>query len=187
MMSETILKAGVRLQRTVENTLAYAQIEMISTDPEKQRLLRNNILPDTVCVIEDSIAVVAKKWNRVEDVKVQLENQVLRISVENLTRIIEELVDNAFKFSEKGTPIVVKAVNGQNNYKILIHDRGRGLTTEQIEHVGAYMQFERVLHEQQGSGLGLIIAKRLVELHKGTLHIRSIQDQGTIIAIEFKI
>ena len=187
MMSGMILKGGIRLQRTVENTLAYAQIEMIATDPEKQRLLRNNILPDTVCVIEDSIASMAKKWNRTVDVQAKLENQVLRISVENLTRIIEEVVDNAFKFSKSGTPVVIKAINGKSSYKILIHDNGRGMTTEQIEHVGAYMQFERVLHEQQGSGLGLIIAKRLVELHKGALHIRSMQGQGTIIAIEFKV
>jgi len=187
MMSGMILKGGVRLQRTVENTLAYAQIEMIATDPEKKRLLRNNILPDTVCVIEDSIATVAEKWNRTKDVQLQLENQVLRISAENLTRIIEEIVDNAFKFSDNGTPVVVKSINSTASFKILIYDKGRGMTADQIEHVGAYMQFERMLHEQQGSGLGLTIAKRLVELHKGALHIRSVPKQGTIVTIEFKV
>lgn len=187
MMSNMILKAGNRLQRTVENTLAYAQIEMIASDAEKLRLLRNNILPDTVCVIEDSIAMISEKWDRSNDLRVKLENQVLRISVENLTRIIEELVDNAFKFSESGTPVTIKTVASDSSYKILIHDRGRGMTAEQIEQVGAYIQFERMLYEQQGSGLGLTIAKRLIELHQGKLSIRSIQGDGTLITVEFKI
>jgi len=187
MMSSMILKSGHRLQRTVENTLAYAQIEMIASDPDKLKLLRNNILPDTVCVIQDSISMVSEKWNRPNDLRVKLENQVLRISVENLTRIIEELVDNAFKFSESGTPVTIKAVSNETSYKILIHDRGRGMSAEQIEQVGAYIQFERMLYEQQGSGLGLTIAKRLIELHHGKLHIRSVQGDGTLITIEFKI
>lgn len=186
MMSSMILKAGARLQRTVENTLAYAQIEMLSSDPEKQRLLRNNILPDASCVIEDSIATIAEKWDREMDIRLRLENQILRISEENLSRVIEEVVDNAFKFSDDGTPVTIKAINSQNSYKILIHDKGRGMSPDQIEHVGAYMQFERVLYEQQGSGLGLTIAKRLVELHNGSLHIRSVQGEGTFITIEFK-
>lgn len=187
MMSAMILKSGVRLQRTVENTLAYAQIEMVSSDPEKQRLLRNNILPDTVCVIEDSIATIAEKWDRKADIRLQLENQVLRISKENLSRIIEELVDNALKFSDDATPVTIKTINNENNYKILIHDKGRGMSPDQIKQVGAYMQFERVLYEQQGSGLGLTIAKRLVELHNGSFHIRSIQGEGTLITIKFII
>ncbi len=187
MMSNMILKAGHRLQRTVENTLAYAQLEMIASDQEKLRLLRNNILPDTACVIEDSISIISEKWDRTCDLRVTLENQVLRISVENLTRIIEEIVDNAFKFSENGTPVTIKAVSNEESYKIMVHDKGRGMTADQIKQVGAYIQFERMLYEQQGSGLGLTIAKRLIELHQGKLSIRSIQGDSTLITIEFKI
>jgi two-component system, sensor histidine kinase and response regulator len=187
MMSALILKAGYRLQRTVENTLAYAQIEMILNNPEKLRLLRNHILPDTACVIEDSIAMVAKKWKRETNISVKLENQVLRISEENFTRIIEELVDNAFKFSDPDTPIEIRAFNNNGKYKILVRDNGRGMTSEQIKQVGAYIQFDRMLHEQQGSGLGLTIAKRLVELHNGTFFIRSLPNEGTLITVQFDV
>jgi signal transduction histidine kinase len=64
-----------------------------------------------------------------------------------------------------------------------VSDQGSGFSTEQIARIGAYMQFDRRMHEQQGLGLGLTIAKRLVALHGGTLSIESTKEQGaTIIA-----
>jgi signal transduction histidine kinase len=64
-----------------------------------------------------------------------------------------------------------------------VGDQGSGFSTEQIARIGAYMQFDRRMHEQQGLGLGLTIAKRLVALHGGTLSIESTKDHGaTIIA-----
>jgi len=44
-----------------------------------------------------------------------------------------------------------------------VKDQGRGFSTEHINKIGAYMQFDRKMHEQQGLGLGLTIARRLTE------------------------
>jgi len=66
-----------------------------------------------------------------------------------------------------------------------VSDQGRGFTSEQIARVGAYMQFDRKLHEQQGQGLGLTIAKRLVELHGGKFSIVSDKISGTIVSARF--
>ena len=61
------------------------------------------------------------------------------------------------------------------------------MTAEQIKSLGAYMQFNRALFEQQGLGLGFTLAQRLVELHSGKLRIESRPDQGTAIGIEMSI
>ena len=50
---------------------------------------------------------------------------------------------------------------------------GRGFSPEHVRRGGAYMQCDRKMHEQQGQGLGLAIAKSLIELHGGTLTIQS--------------
>jgi signal transduction histidine kinase len=66
-----------------------------------------------------------------------------------------------------------------------VSDRGRGFSTEHITKVGAYMQFDRKMQEQQGLGLGLTIAKRLTELHGGTLTIQSERGSTTTVSVKF--
>ncbi|MPN46374.1 Adaptive-response sensory-kinase SasA [bioreactor metagenome] len=55
------------------------------------------------------------------------------------------------------------------------------MTTEQIKAIGAFMQFQREVNEQQGIGLGLTIAKRIIEIHDGFIDIISNKNQGTTI------
>jgi signal transduction histidine kinase len=69
---------------------------------------------------------------------------------------------------------------------ISVSDNGRGMSREQIASIGAYMQFDRKMHEQQGSGLGLIIAKKITELHKGEFNIQSSAQDGTRVNLIFE-
>jgi two-component system, sensor histidine kinase and response regulator len=61
------------------------------------------------------------------------------------------------------------------------------MSPEQISRVGAYVQFERNLYEQQGMGLGLILAKRLAKLYGGDLTITSKPGQGTTVSVTLQI
>jgi len=184
MMADMIFDSGMRLQRLAENMLAYAQIELIASSKEQQEQLRNNILRDPANIIEKTAEKIAEQYNRLQDMTLDLDHKVLRISSENLTKIIEEVLDNAFKFSECESPVIVRTAALESHYVISIVDSGRGMTRKQIDMVGAYMQFDRVVYEQQGMGMGLIIAKRLAELHGGHLTIDSQPDHGTEVVIE---
>ena len=72
-------------------------------------------------------------------------------------------------------------------FTLSIVDQGRGLSAQQIAQVGAYVQFERDRHEQQGPGLGLAIAKRLAELHGGDLLIESVPGRQTTVRVALPI
>lgn len=186
-MAHYIVKAGNRLFRLIENYLIYAQIEINSTSDDWVNELRNTCIPHAADVIGRSAEQKAEEVGRKNDLILETVNADVAISEDHLAKIIEELVDNAFKFSEPGTLVQVTTTTDDDTFALRISDRGRGMTVEQINNVGAYMQFERKLYEQQGMGLGLILAKRFTELHGGTLSITSSPGQGTNVAIELRI
>lgn len=191
---ETILEyarhitvATSRLERLIENYLIYAQIEIIHADPEELQAARNHIVKDSSAIIEEMATNIAHQFERLHDLRVDLAKVAFRMSEKDLRKIILEVVDNAFKFSTPGTPVTIESAREEDQFCIVISDAGRGMTDEQTQSFGAYMQFGRDLYEQQGVGMGLIIAKRLVQLHQGKIHIESQIDEGTTVFIRFSI
>jgi signal transduction histidine kinase len=100
-----------------------------------------------------------------------------------LRKILEELVDNAFRYSKTGAIVTVAADVQGSDWHLEIGDQGRGMTAEQIAQIAAYTQFERNYYEQQGVGLGLYLSKRLVELHGGSFWIDSLPHRYTRVHI----
>jgi two-component system, sensor histidine kinase and response regulator len=185
-MGRTIVNSAQRLHHLIENYLIYAQIEIIGNDPKRVNSMLGTGMtgsPDEVITLE--ACRVAEHYERTNDLQIEVVGAPIKVSDEHLRKIIGELVDNAFKFSKEGTPVKVNALVGRDTFLISIGDFGRGMTTEQVSQIGAYMQFERKFYEQQGSGLGLIVAKRLVELYGGKFSIESVPQHGTSIKLIF--
>jgi two-component system sensor histidine kinase/response regulator len=182
-MGHVIHQSGRRLERLIENFLIYAQLELVASDPKNINALRIGQTEHPVPLIEKAARAIATQVNRPTDLILELVDVTVPMAEEYLAKIVDELVQNAFKFSKAGTQVYVKLDEAFNMAVLSVSDQGSGFSTEQIARIGAYMQFDRRMHEQQGLGLGLTIAKRLVALHGGTLSIESTKEQGaTIIA-----
>lgn len=182
-----IVKSGERLQRLIENYLVYAQLELIASDPKQVEALRNHIIKNVDDIIREEATNAAENNQRQGDLRLELCNVALQISAQDLRKIVGEIVQNAFKFSPAGTKVTVAIRHDEHEFNLTIHDNGRGMTAEQIQHMGAYMQFERKLFEQQGVGLGFSIAKSLVQIHSGQMSVTSIPGVETTVQITFPI
>lgn len=180
--AHAISKAGTRLNRLFENYLVYIQLEHLS-DPKDIEALRNHITRDASEIICQQATAAAEARERLGNLSLNLTPRAVRISGDNLGKIIVELVDNAFKFSEAGTPVTVQSSYEKGMYWIDVVDQGRGMKPEEIKTIGAWMQFNREFFEQQGIGMGLAIARRLIDLHDGQLRIQSIPGQGTLMRV----
>jgi signal transduction histidine kinase len=185
-MAQMIHLSATNLHKLIQNFLVYAQIELIATDPKRIAALRNSVTEHPRMIISEVCWQKAKQLEREKDLALELTDTKVQISEENLKKVIEELISNAFKFSQAGTPVHVTTTTLNHFFIIEINNFGRGMTSQQIADIGAYMQFERKFYEQQGTGLGLIIAKRLVELHGGSLTIQSIPSQKTTVYVKLK-
>ncbi|HEY9871808.1 MAG TPA: response regulator [Candidatus Obscuribacterales bacterium] len=182
-MAETIYKSAKDLDRLVQNFLLYAELEVIATEPEKLKTLRNSYSDFSAEVITEVAKQKTKEVGREADISLKLIDAPVQISETDLKKIVEELLDNAFKYSKSGTLVSVISSINQNTLVIEIINKGRGMTSEQIENIGAYMQFARKVYAQEGSGLGLFIAKRLAELHGGELYIESVPNEETTVRV----
>jgi len=186
--AQHINNAAMRLYRLIENYLTYVRIESTLRDPHLRDQLYDRETYQPGSIVEYMTNNRAKLADREADLRLDVTApSTARISEDDLGRIIDSLVDNAFKFSEKGKPVEVKARENGDRLTITIADQGRGMSASDIASVGAYMQFDRMIYEQQGTGLGLIIAKRLAELYGGSLEITSEKGVGTTVTVTLLI
>jgi two-component system, sensor histidine kinase and response regulator len=181
-MVDIVHHSAQRLQRLILNYLLYAELELAAAAPPAAP-----VLPAPGMNLHALVTAVATQKahpaQREADLSFDLAEATLLISEDHLRKIVEELLDNAFKFSRAGTAVRVTGTRTDQAYTLAFVDHGIGLTVKQIADIGAYMQFERKLHEQQGSGLGLTIARRLVELYGGKLSIESIPGLQTTVSV----
>lgn len=186
-MGQVIQDSGKRLERLIENFLIYTQIELLGSDPQRVSALRKKQTVSPRKIVEARATYQAEAAGRKNDLVLELSDKTVAISEEYLIKIVDELTHNALKFSNPGTSVKVNLFPADGQLALSIRDRGRGLNTDQIKKIGAYMQFDRKQHEQQGLGLGLTIAKKLTELHGGSLALQSEPDMGTMVMVKLPL
>jgi signal transduction histidine kinase len=182
-----IRQSGQRLERLIENFLIYAQLEIVAGDGEKTAALRSAKNAHAAENVRDEAGIRAGEAGRPGDLLLELADAPVAIGQEYFRKIVSELVENAFKFSENGQRVQVSLAKASGWLELSVRDAGRGFSTEQIQSVGAYLQFERKMYDHQGLGLGLAIAKKLAQLHDGTLTITSSPGGGSTVAVRLPL
>lgn len=183
-IAELIYTSANRLNTLVKRFLVYSNLELIAKNLEKVRQIQEQ---RNKCFTEKIISEVALKKAtencRQNDLKLYIQESTVQLPEENLSILIEELLENAFKFSLASSEIkVVSNIEG-SKFNLYVIDRGRGMTIEEINKIGAFVQFNRKLWEQQGSGLGLAIVRHIVKLYGGEFTIDSSLAKGTIVSV----
>jgi signal transduction histidine kinase len=107
----------------------------------------------------------------------------IRGDAERLRQVVVNLVDNAVKYSPAGGEVRVAAHARSGWVCVDVTDHGRGIPREQ--HQLIFEKFGRAKTDgnQPGTGLGLFIARSIVEAHGGTLEVRSVVDRGTTFTL----
>jgi two-component system, sensor histidine kinase and response regulator len=185
LMATSIQDSAKRLHRLTENFLVYTQIQSLAANPREVAELQKQRALGLRSTIEDIVMTQATVFSRQDDVTLDVDEAEIVISNQNFYKIVDEVVSNAFKFSTAGQKITVLAKDHTDHYTLAITDCGRGMKEEYIKRIGAYSQFEREIHEQQGAGLGLAIVKKLVEMHNGTFELESVVDDHTTVRLTF--
>jgi len=174
--------AASLLRRRIENCLLYAEIERLASDWQQAASLQEH-RSGVREIVEPVAREKARALERTADLDLRIDDALAAISADSLKKMMEELLDNAFRYSLPGRAVQLKSAVVADPVALSIIDQGCGMTPEQVAQAGGPMPLDQVLLVQQGSGLGLAIARRLIELHRGTLIIHSKPGRGTTVTV----
>jgi hypothetical protein len=109
----------------------------------------------------------------------------LLLDREKISFAIKQIIDNAYKFSDKEGKVVISLKNACASYKIIIEDSGIGIAKEELPKIfEKFYQVDSSLTGQiRGFGLGLYYAKEFVRLHNGSISFESEPGKGSRVTI----
>lgn len=125
------------------------------------------------------------------DIRLELEPKELFLQTDSyqLGRVLQNIMQNAEKYSPEGSEIWIKGKQHQNEYWIEIHDVGRGISPAEKQKI--FEKFYRVsqgnLHDVKGLGLGLYLSKQIIESLNGSISVESQIGKGSIFTLKLPI
>ena len=185
-ISKIIRDETKRLTFLVDKVL---QMSVFEQQNIKIELQENNVNEIIQTITENySLKVHSKGGNLYTELHAH--NAFVDIDEMHFANIIYNLLDNAIKYSQENTPIIItiSTWNDKNNLYISIEDNGIGIKKEYLKHI--FDKFYRVptgnRHDIKGFGLGLSYVKKIVKLHNGNIKVESEPNIGTKFVIELK-
>jgi len=174
-----VVEATRRLKRLVERNALYAKLTSGAYDTNAPRQRTTQVDP----IVRDCARQCAATHDRLADLTLRIEPEALPVDPDLLRALVGELVNNAFKFSDAGTPVRVCGSMSAHEYVFSVSDQGRGISASQIQDISAYRQFDRDRYEQQGLGLGLALCQRICDVTGGRIEYESAPDAGTTVRV----
>ncbi len=178
-----VVQSGRHLLSLVNDILDLSKIEA-----GRMELAREWVAPRLVIdAVHGSVQPLAQKQGVTLVLEVPEELPQLYVDEMRFRQILFNLLSNGIKFTPAGGKVTLRALLVDDRLEVQVIDTGVGIRPEDL--VRLFREFERVEDgtrpKVEGTGLGLALTKRLVELHGGTIHVESTPDVGS--AFTFKL
>ena len=177
VFAKAILHNAERLTDMVSSLLDLSRIEYGELKLNFQEIDLNKFFENFI----SSISNLSKKKNINILYKPNHEG-LIKGDLQAIERIMNNLIDNAIKYSDEGSDIEISTENDEKYIKVMVADSGSGISEEDQDHI--FSRFYRTASaratDNQGSGLGLAIVKHLVNNLNGDVGIDSKEQSGSI-------
>ena len=181
--ADIIRQENVRMNNQVEKVLQMALIDrqnfsLRATDVDLHQIIENAVT---------NISLQVEKRGGTVSKHLQADTATVQGDLTHLSNIVNNLLDNANKYSPETPVIEVHTRNYRGGFELTIKDHGRGMTPEQRKHI--FDKFYRAhtgnLHDVKGFGLGLSYVKAMVDAHNGTIQVKSDLGRGSSFILWF--
>lgn len=176
----TILDSNEKLAKLIAQLFEYSKLEAKQLEPKKEAFFISELAQDIFFKYQ-----LLAKANEVEmDLVCPPNLPMVFADLGMVERVIQNLMDNALKFTPKGGKVTIALNNMGQNVEVKIADTGPGIPEEEQSFI-----FERYRQaasgaEKKGTGLGLAIVKKMLELHDATIQVQSRLNEGTVFRFQ---
>lgn len=177
----TIVSASENLSTLVSNILNLTKLE-------NQEIVPNAAPYDLTRQLSDCALAHEAQWEKKQiDFDAQLEERLMIMADERMLEIVfNNLIANAIKFTEPGGRIVLRQEKEGADVLVTISDTGCGMTQETVKHIFDKFYQGDTSHSGEGNGLGLALAKRVLDISGGTICVRSAPGEGSEFTVRLK-
>ena len=179
--NKIILDESKRLAKLIEDVLDLSKLE-----GEKETLDKENF--DFVVLLKNltnGFKELADKKNINYSVEIPEAEIIINADKERISKSFSNLISNAFKFTESGGRVTVIVQDFLREAEIIISDTGIGIPQDELQFIfEKFNKVETQTKKTKGSGLGLVTVKKIIDLHKGLIRVKSEVNKGTTFIIK---
>ena len=179
---ESIYEDSIWLINLVENLLSITRVENGSMQIKTQMEVVDELLAEAVNH--------AKGIKHTHSIKIVYDEEILMVDVDArlIIQVLVNLLDNAMKYTEEGSTIVVSARREKDEVAIEVADTGAGISNQDKKRIFEmfYTTGNKEGDSRRGLGLGLALCKSIVVAHGGTIYIKDNRPKGTIFGFKLK-
>jgi len=190
---QTILKSTDRLKKLVGDLFELSRLEAKEIQPKKEPFFITELVQD----VSQKHKLVAEQRNITIVPVVDNNVPMVNADVSLIERVLQNLMDNAIKFSKDGGIITIETHNYGDDVEVKVTDTGRGIPEEDIPLV--FDRYFNLTKSQTGKidqedpvsktsvGLGLAIVKKILEIHDATIHLTSKLNKGSAFSFRLPV
>ena len=179
-MGSTVEDATTGVSQLLDNLLSWALFQEGEFPHDPQWVHIEKLVKDVVKIYRPKANAkqISLNWDLEEDFLIELDANAI-------SAVLRNLVNNALKFSESGSEVMIKVRKKANRLIMSVKDTGIGISKEQLDNLFKLEgKRSRVGTEgEKGTGIGLILCDELVARHGGTINVESEEGVGTTVTV----
>jgi signal transduction histidine kinase len=176
-----IKRESERLSNLINNLLDFSKIESRKKEFNFEEINLVEVVQNIAEMYKPQLIVQGFMF----DVRIPSKEIIARVDKDAISQAILNLINNAEKYSNENKYILVEMYKAENSVSISVTDKGMGISKKEYKNIFEY--FYRIqdsnMSHIKGTGLGLTIAKYIIDAHKGTITVQSEMGKGSKFTI----
>ncbi|MGX1928861.1 sensor histidine kinase [Flagellimonas sp. 2504JD4-2] len=180
---KTISKSSERLSKLISQLFEYSKLEANQIQPQKEPFLISELAND----IHRNYMLLAEQKNIDLKLSMAKNTPLVFADISLVERAIQNLMDNALKFTPEGGKVTVKIETEDDHVEVIIKDSGPGIKKDNQALIFERYRQTKAGEQKEGAGLGLAIVKKIVEIHDSSIKVFSKPNEGTSFSFSLPV